>query len=99
MSDALDDWEQADERDIEAPAVVAKAAKKVTTAATIPHQAAPSPSVPTGLAKGTTPTILRRNTDRKNEDNQENFFSRRGHDDDDDDQTLHERNRALWDKA
>ncbi|KAG0003376.1 hypothetical protein BGZ80_005802, partial [Entomortierella chlamydospora] len=99
MSDALDDWEQADERDIEAPVVVAKVTKKVTTAATIPHQATPSPSVPTGLVKGTTPTILRRNTDRKNEDDQENLFLRREDGDDDDDQTLHERNRALWDKA
>ncbi|KAF9360952.1 hypothetical protein BGX26_006946 [Mortierella sp. AD094] len=98
MSDALDDWEQADERDIEAPVVVAKVAKKVTTVATIPPRATPSPPVPIGVTKGATPTILRMNTDRRSEADQENLL-RREDNVDDNDRSLHERNRALWDKA
>ncbi|KAF9116242.1 hypothetical protein BGX27_004093 [Mortierella sp. AM989] len=88
MSDALDDWEQADEEDIKVPVVLAKASKKTAKATTTPPQATPSPPIATGAPTGTAPTILRRNPNQKNVRNVEN-----------DSRSLHEKNRALWDKA
>ncbi|KAK3827816.1 MAG: hypothetical protein J3Q66DRAFT_321160 [Benniella sp.] len=100
MSDALDDWEQADEDDIQAPVVAATSKSTKKTVVT-----------PVGLtiASGKAPiVILQRNHEPKSGLNRGGSGS---HEDDHDDlsgpgtsdpkdsRSLHERNRMLWEKA
>ncbi|KAI8605683.1 hypothetical protein EDD21DRAFT_440157 [Dissophora ornata] len=94
MSDALDDWEQADEDEIQAPVVVIKPAKKTSakgtkTAAIVGN---------TGAVGVASPIILQKRNDRKSDLDQDELLKR---DDtvNQDSRSLHEKNRALWDRA
>ncbi|KAF9362877.1 hypothetical protein BGX34_005356 [Mortierella sp. NVP85] len=100
MSDALDDWEQADEDDIQAP-VVAANSKSTKKAVVTP--------VGSTIASGKAPiAILQRNHEPKSglnrsgggshEDDHDDF-SGPGPSDTKDSRSLHERNRMLWEKA
>ncbi|GJJ76057.1 hypothetical protein EMPS_08416 [Entomortierella parvispora] len=86
MSDAWDDWEQADEADIQAPVPKLIPARKVS--------ASPLPRAETGIIPAGQPQILKRN-----QQGPSGFGDQDQREEQRDGRSLHEKNRALWDKA
>ncbi|KAF9937509.1 hypothetical protein BGZ65_001412 [Modicella reniformis] len=114
MSDALDDWEQADEDDIQAPTFILKPSKEIVVtpnfgSAAAAAAAAGGASSASGATGKAPITILRRNHEQKS-------GMKRGNDGDDNNgdddllrtsemvgpgssRLLHEQNCSLWEKA